>query len=57
MTLDANSSANDFATEIFQSDKGWFVGLADEEGAPFLRESGYFPTREDAASALGDSPR
>lgn len=41
------------ATQVFHSDHGWFVGVADEDGAPFLRESAYFPTRSEAALAMG----
>ena len=40
---------------IFESAAGWFFGVADEDGRPLLRESGYFPTRETAAVALGSS--
>jgi hypothetical protein len=43
---------NSIASQVFRGDHGWFVGVADEDGAPFLRESDYFPTRAEAALAL-----
>lgn len=49
----ASRDANSIASQVFRGDHGWFVGVADEDGAPFLRESAYFPTRAEAALALG----
>lgn len=36
---------------VLYSRFGWFVGAVDEEGVPFLRESNYYATAEDARVA------
>lgn len=40
--------------KVLQSAAGWYIGTECNDG-PYSRESGYFPTREAAQTALKDN--
>lgn len=46
---------SEYVIGVYMSGAGYYVGYACTGcGSPFSRESGYFPTREDAEAALSE---